>query len=224
MSGSTYAEQAANLIGPQIGVSPAVIYGQFVAENGASLDPSGAYNFGNLQPNGQEASYSTLSDFVSAFVSTIKNSFPKAENTGSNVNAYVAGLNAGGDTSSSSPEYETGVSAPQYAANITSGAATMSGTISGNTTTGKFGPLANLFAADTGQTAAINADNAAVASVVTSPGGALAKALGIDISAYDILLIIVGVILVLGSVFFISKPAVQSVTVQAGKLAKAIAT
>ncbi len=62
---------------------------------------------------------------------------------------------------------------------------------------------------------------AAAAAQVQSP--TLGSFLGLKISSYDIAMIIVGGILVIGAIFFISKPAVQSVAVTAGKVAKAVA-
>jgi hypothetical protein len=53
------------------------------------------------------------------------------------------------------------------------------------------------------------------AQAVSNPLGTLASFLGVNISAYDIGIIFIGALLVIGSIFFISKPAIQSVTVQA---------
>jgi hypothetical protein len=68
---------------------------------------------------------------------------------------------------------------------------------------------------------ALNVANSAAGAAGTATNqaatGALAKALGVNISAYDILVIGVGVILVIGAIFFISKPAVQSVTTNVAK-------
>jgi hypothetical protein len=243
MSGSVGAEQAAELIGQQIGVSPSVIYGQFVAEDGSSLNPSGAYNYGNLQPGGTEASYSSLGAFVSAFVSTIKNNFSGAENTGSNAAAYAAGL-----FPSNGPAYETGVSQQQYTQNIEAGAAMSGSSGAVTTSTGMTNPgpqtvtssngigdtFSNFLNQITGGAVLTNSQAATAQSQiaagaaagydpVTDPVAAaeagLNNFLGLNISAYDVGLVIVGVILVLGAVLFISKPAVQSVTVSAAKVA-----
>jgi hypothetical protein len=218
MSGSSGAQEAANLIGPQIGVSPSVIYGQFYAEDGASFNPPGTNNYGNLQPGGQEASYSSIGAFVSAFVSTIKDNFSGAENTGSDVNAYVNGLENGTN------KYTTTTSAAQYAANITTGE-NMSGT-SGGVTNAQVSSALSLNPLS-GLGDALNVANSAAGAAGTATNqaatGALAKALGVNISAYDILVIGVGVILVIGAIFFISKPAVQSVTTNVTKGVRAAA-
>ncbi len=68
---------------------------------------------------------------------------------------------------------------------------------------------AAMSAADLGETVA--------GSVTTTPTVSSFLGLG-NISFYDIAFVIVGIILVLGSIFFIAKPAVQSVAVNAGKV------
>jgi hypothetical protein len=228
MSGLAGAEQAAQLIAPQIGVAPSTLIGQFYAEDGASFSPSGTYNYGNLQPGGQEASYSSIGAFVSAFVQTIKDNFSAAENTGSNVAAYVAGLQP-----SSGPNYETGVSAAQYAANISTGATLYGGaTVSGSTSatpaasstpsiTDKLGLTGDLY--DPGQllSGSTNPVATTLASTPTQAGANLASFLGLpNLSLYDFAFIAIGIILVLGSIFFIAKPAVQSVAINTAKVLK----
>jgi hypothetical protein len=224
LSGSQGAEQAAQLIGPQIGVSPSIIYGQFIAEDGQSLDPAGSYNYGNLQPGGQEASYSSVGAFVQAFVQTIKDNFSGALNAGDNSQAYAAGL-----FPANAPAYEQGVSQSAYTANIAAGASEMSGNTSTSSNSSNGSLYDNIMSDLSNATggAVMNNQQAATAQSqiqTPSPIGTLASFLGITVSFYDIGLIFIGAILVLGSIFFISKPAVQSVTVQAAKLAAKVAS
>jgi hypothetical protein len=65
------------------------------------------------------------------------------------------------------------------------------------------------------------------AAAVTNPIGTIASFLGLNVNFYDIGFIFIGAILVIGSLLFISKPAVQTVTTNVvkplGKAAKAIA-
>jgi hypothetical protein len=239
MSGLASAEQAAQLIGPQIGVAPSVVLGQFYAEDGSSFSPSGSYNYGNLQPGGQEASYSSVGAFVSAFVQTIKDNFSAAENAGSNVAAYASAL-----VPNSGPKYTTTTPEAQYAANIQAGVNQYGSQISGSTTTQSTGStvstpatplqslqtLGSMFTNYTGATPTQAANSSlllgstladgasSVADAVTTPP-TVSSFLGLgNLSFYDIAFIIVGIILVLGSIFFIAKPAVQSVAVNTRKV------
>jgi hypothetical protein len=113
---------AAQSAGKQLGIDPSTLYSQWVLEIGTSLNNSTPANNnpGNIMKagtkNASEAttqSYASLSDFVTAFVSNIRSTFPSAQNTGSNITAYVAGLsNKSGET------YYGNVSAKDYANSI----------------------------------------------------------------------------------------------------------
>jgi hypothetical protein len=121
---------AAQSAGKQLGVAPTTLYSQWVNEIGSSLNTKtpANNNLGNIMKpgTGTPQTYSSLlpdaqgNDFVTAFVSFIRSGFPAAQNTGSNVTAYVAGLtNKKGQTYFSgapgTPGYITG---KQYATSI----------------------------------------------------------------------------------------------------------
>ncbi len=119
------AVSAANIIGQALNIDPSVIYGQFVAENGAGLTGTGAQqnNFGNLMPNGNLASYNTPQDFAQAYISTIANNFPGAINSGSNVSQFVNALQYG----KNGYQYQTGTPWGAYDNNIAQASAAYSG-------------------------------------------------------------------------------------------------
>lgn len=90
------AWQAAKIAGGSLGVDPNVLYGQFKGETG-NFTNTGAKqnNFASIMPGGKMASYSSPSDFASAFVGQITKNYPNAVGTGSDVKSYVAGLTNG---------------------------------------------------------------------------------------------------------------------------------
>ena len=106
---SGLAQQA----GTTLGVAPTSILSQWALESGyGTSNAAQNYNLGGIQRvGGGNATYGNPQEFLSAYVSTVKNHDPQALNTGSDMGAFVNGLGAGhyyGDQSASS--YGQGVS------------------------------------------------------------------------------------------------------------------
>jgi hypothetical protein len=152
-----YAQDA----GTQLGVDPTTILGQWGLESGFGTSAAAqGNNFAGLTNAGEGTgyrTYSSLADFEAAFVSNVKRLHPAALNTGSDVNAYAAGLGTGGSGSyfgTQSPgSYAAGVqSAAGVLGSVTTTPQTLVGRVVGGVTGaagdaasavwGKVGPIA----------------------------------------------------------------------------------
>lgn len=91
---ATYGD-AATAAGQALNVSPALVLSQWALESGYGTSPAASRgNLAGLQTGGVNRTYGGLDQFVSDYVSTIKNYFPGAVGAGSSADAFVTGLTA----------------------------------------------------------------------------------------------------------------------------------
>jgi hypothetical protein len=91
----SYAQTA----GADLGVNPGIILAQWGLETGYGTQMSGVNNLGNItNSDGTFANYSSISQFLSAFVSNVA-THPGAVNAGLSSSQYAQGLASGGNGS-----------------------------------------------------------------------------------------------------------------------------
>ncbi len=149
-----YAVQAGNALN----VSPQIIIDQWGAESGYGTNSGAANNnvAGIMVPGTTtQASYSSPASFVTAYVNTIANNFPSAENAGNSLSSFVAGLtNTSGQT-----YYGTGTNGPAYATLLSGTGQTIN-----NTAPTTYAALASAYAPGSGVSSVPG-----TASTTTSP-------------------------------------------------------
>lgn len=152
---STYSPYA-TMAGASLGVSGATILAQWAEESayGTSNLATGSGNLAGLTTPGSNGtsfqSFANPAAFEQAYVNTIATNFPGAENTGSDLSAFVRGLtNSQGQSYSTDPNYLTTVAGALGTLENTAGvtpnipptvATSLGGGTPGATTTGGAAP------------------------------------------------------------------------------------
>ena len=91
---ATYGSYA-NTAGSELGVSPDIILSQWGLETGWGSNLEGTNNLGGLQNGNTPINFSSIGDFVIAFVANIKSNWSGAVNSGVQTSTYVSGLDVG---------------------------------------------------------------------------------------------------------------------------------
>lgn len=128
---SADATKAAEYLGRELGISPALLFGQFAYETGGFTVLQDDFNFGNIKSaSGGFVDYSSVDQFSDSYESLMRRIYPNVVNAGDDAAKFAHGLYTGligagkYSTSSSEDEYRAGVEryAKQYDPNMVEGA------------------------------------------------------------------------------------------------------
>lgn len=207
-----YAETAGN----QIGVNPNLILGQWANETGYGTSTAATQdnNYGGITYNGQLGVFSSIGNFVSAFVSTITNNFPSALNTGNSV-GYVNALENGRTKYATDPNYADKVIS--NAQQITNVEQTMGLTVpNASSVTGTLSSILGSSALDalspvSGVTSALTGDTTTGAASGCSGVNGLFNWSCYSSAITDLLFIGLGIVLIFGVIMLVSDSAKQTI-------------
>ena len=199
--------------GAALGVDPSVILAQWANESayGTSNLATKNNNFAGITQSGVEgqwASYQSPTQFEQAYVSLIQKNFPKAENSGTNTQAFVTGLTQGPGGAS----YIGTESADSYASKL----ANIEGTLPNAQTMG--GPYGSM-ALNSKGTPATSGLSGAISKTVTGigPQGGVANYLGLSGNwtkmGISIAFVLGGLFLIVSSIYLLKSNGMGAITV-----------